>query len=170
MILSLTACVFSNDPRTRTPGKALDDQFLERVVERDIRASNAEFKGTNVHVVSFNGLVLLLGQVSSEQLREQAGTVAGAINRVRAVHNELSIGGPISYPARSNDAYITTKVKAKMAADKETPASRVKVVTENGVVYLMGMLPRAEADKAVQVASTVYGIQKIVKVFEYLDG
>jgi len=166
----LTACVFGNDPRSRTPGRALDDELLERVVERDIRASSPDFEGTNLHAVSYNGQVLLLGQVTSEQLREQATSVAQGIDRIRTVHNELTIGGPISYPARSNDAYITSKVKAKLVATKEVPGSKIKVVTENGVVYLMGKVPAREADHAVEVASTVFGIQKIVKVFEYIDG
>lgn len=168
-LVVLSACVFSNDPRTRTPGQALDDELLERTVERRIRESSPEYKGTNLHTVSYNGLILLLGQVSSDSLREQAVTVAQGIDRVRTVHNELTVGGPISYPARTNDAYITSKVKSKLVATKEVPGSKIKVVTENGVVYLMGMLPRAEADQAVEVASTVYGIQKIVKVFEYID-
>lgn len=167
---TLSACVFSNDPRTRTPGQALDDELLERTVERKIRESNADYKGSNLHTVSYNGLILLLGQVPSDSLREQAATVAQGIDRVRMVHNELTIGGPISYPARTNDAYITSKVKSKLVATREVPGSKIKVVTENGVVYLMGMLPRAQADVAVEVASTVYGIQKIVKVFEYIDG
>jgi osmotically-inducible protein OsmY len=166
----LSACVFSNDPRTRTPGQAIDDELLARTVERRIRQSSAEYKGSNLHTVSYNGQILLLGQVPSDGLREQAASVAQGIDRVRTVHNELTIGGPISYPARTNDAYITSKVKGKLVATREVPGSKIKVVTENGVVYLMGMLPRAQADQAVEVASTVYGIQKIVKVFEYIDG
>lgn len=166
----LAACVFSNDPRTRTPGQTLDDELLERTVERRIRESDQAFKGSNLHTVSYNGLILLLGQVASDALREQAATVAQGIDRVRTVHNELTVGGPISYPARTNDAYITSKVKARLVATKEVPGSKIKVVTENGVVYLMGMLPRTQADQAVEVASAVYGIQKIVKVFEYIEG
>ncbi len=165
----LSACVFSNDPRTRTPGQALDDELLERTVEKRIHDSNLDYKGSNLHTVSYNGLVLLLGQVPSEVLREQAVSVAQGLDRVRTVHNELTVGGPISYPARTNDAYITSKVKSKLVATKEVPGSKIKVVTENGVVYLMGMLPQAQADQAVEVASTVYGIQKIVKVFEYIE-
>jgi len=170
LVSLLSACVFSNDPRTRTPGQAIDDELLERAVERRIRESNQDYQDTNLYTVSYNGLILLLGQVSSEALREQAAAVAQGIDRVRTVHNELTIGGPISYPARTNDAYITSKVKSKLVTTKEIPGSKIKVVTENGVVYLMGMLPRAQADQAVEVASTVYGIQKIVKVFEYIDG
>lgn len=161
--------MFSNDPRTRTPGQAIDDELLERTVERRIRESEQGFQGSNLHTVSYNGLILLLGQVESDMLREQAAAVAQGIDRVRMVHNELSIGGPISYPARTNDAYITSKVKARLVGTKEVPGSKIKVVTENGVVYLMGMLPRVQADQAVAVASEVYGIQKIVKVFEYIE-
>ena len=88
---------------------------------------------------------------------------------MRKVHNELGVGGPISHIARSNDGWLTSKVKSKLIGAKEVPGRKVKVQTENGVVYLMGFLTRAEADAAVDVAKSVYGVQQIVRVFEYLD-
>ena len=168
--ISLAACTFSNNPRTRTPGTVIDDEVLESLVERQIRASSPDYKGSNIDVVAYNGLVLLLGQVPTETLKAQATAVSQTVQKVRQVHNELDIGGPISYPARTNDAWLSSKVKTKLVASKEVYGRRVKVVTEDGVVYLMGMLPRAEADSAVEIAKTVYGVQKIVKVFEYIDG
>ena len=83
--------------------------------------------------------------------------------------NEIEVGGPISYVARTNDTWLTGKVKTKLAADERVNANRVKVVTENGVVYLLGLLPRQQANDTVAIARSVYGVQKIVKVFEYLD-
>ena len=167
---TLTGCgTLNNDPRVRTPGTMIDDQVLETVVRRQVSRSLGGLKGSHLVVVSYNGIVLLAGQVASEAIRLQAQQAAEKVAKVRRVHNELAIGGPISYVARTNDSWITTKVKTKLLANKDSHANRVKVVTENGVVYLLGTLPRAEADSAVDVARSVYGVQKIVKVFEYMD-
>ncbi len=168
--LGLGACsTFSTDPRVRTPGTIVDDEVLERVVKRQMRKGVGGLKGNHVVVVSYNQIVLLTGQVASERIREQAGTIAAGVHSVRRVHNELAIGGPISYVSRTNDSWITTKVKSRLFASKQARANQVKVVTENGTVYLMGVLSRGDADKAVDVAKSVYGVQKIVKVFEYMD-
>ena len=114
--------------------------------------------------MSFLVLLLVAGHANGLD-QQQAEKVA----KVRKIHNELEVGGPISFVARSNDTWLTGKVKAKLLANKHTDANKLKVVTENGTVYLMGMLPRADADRAVEVTSSIYGVQKIVKVFEYLD-
>ena len=168
--LTLSSCAtFSDDPRVRTPGSMLDDEALEKVVEREIRKSDAELKKAHLVIVSYGGIVLLIGQVSTEELKNQAQTVTQGIAKVRKVHNEIGVGGPISYVARSNDGWLTTKVKGKLIAADNVPGRKVKVQTENGVVYLMGFLTRAEADAAVQAAATVFGVQQIVRVFEYLD-
>ena len=170
LILALSSCAtFSDDPRVRTPGAMFDDEVLEKVVEREIRESDAEFDSAHLVIVSYDGIVLLLGQVSAEALKTKAQTVTQGIAKVRKVHNELGVGGPISHIARSNDGWLTSKVKSKLIGAKEVPGRKVKVQTENGVVYLMGFLTRAEADAAVDVAKSVYGVQQIVRVFEYLD-
>ena len=169
LCLLLSACAtFSNDPRVRTPGTMMDDEGIEKVVEQVIREADAGFEGAHLVVVSYNRVVLLLGQVASEELKTRAGEAA-ALPRVRRVHNEIEVGGPISYIARSNDGLLTTKVKSKLIAAKDVPGRKLKVQTENGVVYLMGMVTRTEADRAVEVVKTAYGVQKIVRVFEYLD-
>ena len=112
LMLLLSACAnVSKDPGRRTPGVVIDDTFLENVVERDIRASSDEFKGSHIVVVSYNGVVLLAGQVPSEQAKIKATEVAQSLRRVKRVHNELTVGGPTSFFARSNDAWLTTKVK-----------------------------------------------------------
>ncbi len=168
--LLLTGCAaFTNDPRVRTPGTIFDDQVIESMIKREIKNSNAAFDSAHLVAVSYNGIVLLAGQVESETLKAEAQQAAERINKARRVHNELEVSGPISYVARTADSWLTTKVKTRLLASKQTEANKVKVVTENGVVYLMGLLPRAEADSAVEVARLVYGVQKIVKVFEYLE-
>jgi len=112
---------------------------------------------------------LLIGQVPSEDTKVIAGAKARGISNVRKVHNELLVSGPASYVVRTSDTLITTKVKARMVGEAAFPAGRIKVVTENGIVYLMGLVTQVEADWAVKVASNASGIQRIVKVFEYID-
>lgn len=160
---------FSSDPRIRTPGTMFDDGVIESVVKRDIRNSDPGFASAHLIVVSYNSTVLLAGQVASQALKQKAQAVAQSVAKVRQIHNELEVGGPISFIARSNDTWLTSKVKSKLLVNGRTDANKLKVVTENGTVYLMGILRRSEADSAVDVASSVYGVQKIVKVFEYLD-
>lgn len=158
----------ANDPSKRTPGVFIDDAVLEPMVKREIR-SKGEFDGSHLVVVAYNGVVLIAGQVATEALRDTAGEAAQGLRRVRKVHNELSIGGPISLVARTNDSWLTTKVKTRLIASDNAYGRKIKVLTENGVVYLMGLLTRNQADQAVDVAAKVYGVQKIIKVFEYLD-
>ena len=170
LCFALPACgTFSSDPRVRTPGAMMDDEALEKIVERQIRRSDPDFDSAHLVIVSYNGIVLLLGQVESEALKARALEVTQNIAKVRRVHNELGVGGPISYVARLNDGNLTTKVKAKLIAAKNAPGRKIKVQTENGVVYLMGIVTREEADQSVEIAKTAYGVQKIVRVFEYLD-
>ena len=170
LVIFISGCAsVSDDPRARTPGVAIDDTFLETVVEREIRKSSPEFKGSHIVIVAYNGVVLLAGQVPSESAKQKATEVAQTLRRVKRVHNELTVGGPTSFFARSNDAWLTTKVKSRLVANKEIPGTKIKVQTENGTVFLLGLVLRADADKAVTEAQKVYGVQKIVKVFEYLD-
>ena len=171
LALALTSgcAAFSDDPRTRTPGQMFDDEVLESMIKRQIQNSSQEFESAHLEVVSYNGIVLIAGQVASGDLKERAETVARDVAKVRSVHNELEIGGPISYPARTNDGRLTTKVKTRLAASSDVDANRLKVVTENGTVFLMGLTGREHAEAAVRETQSVYGVQKIVKVFEYLD-
>ncbi len=169
LVTGLTACNLSNDPGRRTPGVVIDDGVLENVVEREIRAADLGYKGSHIVIVAYNGVVLIAGQVPTALLKEKASTVTQGIRRVRKVHNELTVGGPTSIFARSNDGWLTSKVKSRLIAARETNGSKIKVQTENGVVYLMGLVSREQADAAVNVTRNVYGVQKIVKVFEYLD-
>jgi osmotically-inducible protein OsmY len=157
------------DPGSRSPPKVWQDQMLEYDAEKEIKASDPGFESAHLVVVSFNGLVLLVGEVGSEELKAKAGEVVNTFKAVRSVHNELAVSGPISMVARSNDSWLTTKVKTKLVAHGAIDSERINVTTENSVVYLMGIVPREQAGYAVDVTQTVDGVTKIVKVFEYTD-
>lgn len=120
-------------------------------------------------MTSFNGVVLIVGQTPNEELRKTAARVASEVQRVKVVHNEITVGPKLSLLARNNDALITTSAKSRLLADSNIPGRRIKVVTEAGVVYLMGLVRRSEADLAVQAVQQVGGVQRIVKLFEYID-
>ncbi|WP_281648597.1 BON domain-containing protein [Parendozoicomonas sp. Alg238-R29] len=156
------------NPGSRSFGAWIDDQSIETVTSVNIEKSNPDFKNNHVVVVSFNGYVLLTGQTATPELKAQAERVAKQTLKVRKVYNELEIAGPTTRLTRSSDSWITSKIKGRMISTSGFPSSRVKVITENGAVYLMGLVTPEEAQQAVNLARESYGVQKIVKVFEYI--
>lgn len=149
----------------RTSGTMIDDDGIERSVNRGVRERFGE--ATHVNVTSFSRSVLLTGEVPDEATRTQVEKIAQSIANVRAVTNELQIGGVSSVAARANDSLITTKIKARLVDSGKLNPVHVKVVTEAGVVYLLGLVTEAEANEAVEIARTTGGVRKVVKVFEY---
>lgn len=154
---------------TRTLGARIEDQAIERKTWLNLVRTEPALAGARLVTVSWNGQLLLAGQVASEEARDKAQAIAARTRHVLHVHNELQVGKPISRLARASDGWITTRVKARLLFGPDVPGRRVKVVTENGVVYLMGLLTREEAELAVSAARGVYGVQKIVKIFEYIE-
>jgi len=163
------ACSTVTDSGTRSVTTILDDDRIETVAVRMIKQSDPRFAKCHIVVVSHKGVVLLVGEVTDEELKQKAGAVVQTIDLVRSVHNELEIGAPTSWSTRSNDAWITTKVKSAMIAHGGIDVGAINVTTENGAVFMMGVVSHREADAAVEAASGVSGVQKIVKVFEYSD-
>ena len=158
-----------DDPTLRTPGGWLDDEVIERMASRRIDDADERLAISHVNVVSYDGIVLLTGQVEDQDLRSLAEDSIREIRKIRKIHNEIQIGGATSLLARGNDNWLQTKVKAQLLANEDVEASRIKVFVEDGVVYLIGVVPRVQADAAVGVARTVFGIQRVVKVFDYLE-
>ncbi len=156
------------DPGERTLGAAIDDQIIETKALVNIRAAHKDLDNANVDAVSYNGILLLVGQVPSENLRQLAAKTAANIKRVRRVHNELAVTGKTSLLVRSNDAWLSTKVRSKLAFSDKIESGRIKVVTENGVVYLMGIVNTQEADIAADLVRQTNGVQRVVRVFEYI--
>ena len=157
------------DPNKRTFGTMVDDQQLETIAAVNIDKASPDLKSAPIAVTSYNRVLLLTGQVKSNELRELAGRTAAQIDKVRQVHNELTVQAPIGFMGDTNDAWLTTKVKSKLLADKEVRANKIKVVTEGGTVYLMGLIPRSEAEAAAELARGTAGVQKVVLAIEYTD-
>lgn len=151
----------------RTSGTYLMDEEIEFKTSSRVREQYGE--NTRVSATSFNRRVLLTGAVPNAEVRAKVEAIALAVPNVRAVQNELNVGPVSTFTARTNDGYITTKVKARFLDDKRFNAHHAKVVTEAGTVYLMGLVKREEGDAAAEVASRTSGVSKVVKVFEYMD-
>lgn len=169
-LLSIASCatLTGSDAGARTPGAIIDDEFIERIAKSEIRRADTRLAAGNINVISFNGIVLLTGQVEDKALKAMAKRAVERIRKARKIQNEIRVGGQTSMVARANDILLTTKVKARLISDENTNADRIKVVTEDGTVFLMGMVSRNAADAAVDVTRSVFGVQQIVKVFEYL--
>ena len=150
----------------RTSGAYVEDEGIEWKGLKQI--NDALGDKIHVNVTSYNRNVLLTGEASDDTAKQKAESVVKGIENVRTVTNELVVGMASSMTARSNDSYITTKVKSRMLTENKFPANYVKVVTEGGTVFLMGMVTRKEADDAVEIARGTGGVEKVVKVFEYV--
>jgi len=159
-----------DDRGTRTFGSKIDDSLIETKVSVNIAKANPDLdNASHIVVTSFNGIVLLAGQTPRADLKQLAEQTASQVQKVKKVNNELQVTGPSSMLARSNDAWLTSKIKTEMLTDSAIPGSRIKVVTENGIVYLLGLLTKQEAAQATNLVQGVSGVQKIVKLFEYID-
>ncbi|MCX7156244.1 MAG: BON domain-containing protein [Rhodocyclales bacterium] len=151
----------------RNPETFVSDEGME------IRALNriGEKYGDKVHVnvISYNRMVLLTGEVPTDAIKADVEKIAAGVPNVKSISNELAIAGPSSYGGRSNDSYITSKVKARFVDAGKFAPNHVKVVTEAGVVFLLGLVTQAEADAAVEIARTTGGVQKVVRVLEIIS-
>lgn len=162
-----TGASIAND--RRSAGTILEDQAIELKISNAIYGDKSFPKDTHISVVSFNNVVLLLGQTPTGALREHAENIAKQTENVKRLHNEISIGDPTSYRVRNNDAWITTKVKSTLLGTEGVGATHIKVITENGIVYLMGIVTRNEGQQAAEAVQHVKGVRGIYKVFDYLD-
>jgi osmotically-inducible protein OsmY len=152
----------------RTTGAQVDDEMIE---DKTVLTLHERFKGDfHVNVTSYNGVVLLTGEVPAESARADVEQIVRSTPKVRAVQDELVVGPVTDLASRSNDTVITSKVKARFVEANKFQINYVKVVTERGVVYLMGVVRRDEGDAAGEIASTTAGVQRVVKVFEYISG
>jgi len=165
-LLALQACVVRD---RRTLGAIIDDQTIEMKAGAAIVGDANLKKMTHVNVTSMNGIVLLTGEAASPEARDQILTRLRAINGVRRITNELRITEPSAIGARSRDTLITTAVKSRLAVTRGIDPARVKVVTEDSVVYLMGLVTQREGELAAEQAATIDGVARVVKIFEFVD-
>jgi osmotically-inducible protein OsmY len=150
----------------RTSGTQLEDQAIE------LKAANRarEIVGDRGHVnaTSYNRVVLLTGEVPSDADKAAVERSVSRVDNVKSTVNELAVMGPTSMTARSNDTILSSKVKATFVDAKDLHANAFKVISERGTVYLMGRVTDREADRATELARSVSGVQRVVRVFEVI--
>ncbi|WP_036228286.1 BON domain-containing protein [Marinobacterium jannaschii] len=156
------------DKTTRTLGTYVDDQLIETMTLVNFNKATEAVKNSNISVTSFNGIVLLVGEVPNEYAKKEAEQITAQLRKVRKVHNELQISGGASSLSQTSDIWLTLKSKTQLLVDENVVGGRIKVVTDKGTVYLMGLVTPQEADDAVGVVSNISGVERIVKIFEYI--
>lgn len=166
---SMQSDTIDDDPGKRTYGQQLDDENIETKAVVNIHAADEAFDEAHIIVVSYNGYVLIAGQVQTEALKAKATAIVRKIRDVRRIYNELDISAPSSAMSRTSDTWITAKVKSWMIGSSEIEGGRVKVVTENGTVFLMGLASQAEEKRIVKMASEISGVQRVVSLLELID-
>ena len=151
----------------RTAGTMVEDEAIELKAGNRLR-DDAELKQqAHINVTSYNEIVLVTGEAPTEAMRARIIDKIKSIAKVRNVHNEIVIAAPSPLTARTTDSWLTTSVKTKLIASKELNATKVKVVTEGGVVYLLGLVTQTEGNLAAEVTSQTAGVQRVIKLFEY---
>jgi osmotically-inducible protein OsmY len=151
----------------RTSGIYIEDEGIELKASQRISSE----LGENIHanVTSFNRNVLITGEAFNAETKAKAESIVKEVENVRSITNELVVAPKSSLSSRSSDTYITSKVKSRLVTENRFPANYVKVVTEKSTVFLMGLVTKQEAADAVDIASGTSGVEKVVKVFEYMD-
>lgn len=158
------------DRGRRSVGTVMDDGAIETAIRVNLRAADPALRDAHISVTSFNHVVLIVGQVQTQDLKNLVTRVAReASSSIKTVHNELEVSSVSSFFARSNDAWLSTKLKTLMLADPTIAGLRTKVITENGVVYLMGLVTQQEAEMTVDLVSNSQGVTKVIRAFEYIN-
>jgi osmotically-inducible protein OsmY len=160
-----TAALMATD--RRTPGIYIEDETIEWKAVAQLR--DGRFSGSHVNPTSYNRRVLLTGEAPSEEMKKQVEAAVRSVLNAKEVTNEVQVAGASSLASRGNDALVTSNVKARMVNNAKVSASHVKVLTEAGVVYLMGLVTPAEGEAAAEIARTTSGVNRVVKVFEYVN-
>lgn len=156
----------------RTSKAIINDESIEINASIELNSHDDTRNECHFNVTAYNGTTLVTGEAPTEQLRNKVISIVRKISGVKLVHNELIISQPTSFATRSQDALITTKVKSSLSKVKNLPgfdATRVKVITENGSVFLLGLVHQNEGQTATEIARRVSGVKKVVKVFEYIE-
>ena len=151
----------------RTAGIYIEDENIEN--KALLRVEQANKGGVHLNVTSFNRLVLVTGEAPSEAVRADIERIVRGVENVRAVQNEMTVAQTTTTMLRGNDTVLTSKVKARFVDANKFKANHVKVVTENSVVFLMGIVKRQEAQDATEIARTTGGVHRVVRVFDYMD-
>ncbi|WP_286263144.1 division/outer membrane stress-associated lipid-binding lipoprotein [Thalassotalea atypica] len=152
----------------RTVGTQIDDQQIEIVGYARLAEHQGLKENANLQITAVNGSILLVGQTPNTYLRDEAIKILKAVNGVEQIHNQVRIGNEISVTTKSNDLWLTSKVKTALFGNDNLDATNIKVVTENAEVFLMGLVTEQEATEAVNVARNISGVNRVIKAFEYV--
>ncbi|MDP5055091.1 MAG: BON domain-containing protein [Congregibacter sp.] len=169
LLATFDSGAIEDDPGERTFAQRIADESIETKAVVNLHAADSRFDRGHLVIQSYNGYVLIAGQVPEEALREKANDVVRKIRDVRRIYNELEVAASSSAMTRASDSWIANKVKTFLLTGSDTPGLRIKVVAENGVVFLLGMVTHREADRVAQEAAKVSGVQRVVRLFEYID-
>jgi len=150
----------------RTTGTIVDDQTIELKATYALTQHKDLWKASHINVICYNNVLLLVGQTPLEAYKQEAEEAVSEIPKIRQVHNELRIAEPASLGTRSQDSWITTQIKTKLIGNKDINAGRIKVITEEGVVYLMGITTPEEEMIATNIARETSGVERVVQIFE----
>jgi len=152
----------------RSIGNQIDDQSIEVEAYNELTKNKSLNDNTNLHIISVNGSVLMIGQAPTAHLRDQATKIVNEIKGVVRIHNQIRIGNLTSVTTQTNDVWLTSKVKTALFSSDEVNGNNIKVITENAEVFLMGIVSKKEADAAVNVTRNISGVNRVFKAFEYL--
>ncbi len=161
-----TATVVS-DPRSA--GTQFDDVTAGLSVEGKLDEIAKQLDKARILSVVYNGNVLLVGQARSNEQKALAEEAVRKVKGLKQIYNQVRLGHPIGLATRSNDSWITTKIKAQLIDDDKIDSSRISVTTENGEVFLLGIVHRAEGERATDIARKISGVTQVIRLFEYMD-
>jgi osmotically-inducible protein OsmY len=166
MVAVTTGATIVSDRRTFS--KQIDDQSIEFIAYNELAKKKALSKNTNLHVVSMNGTVLIVGQAPNDYLRDLAIKTLQDVPDVVMIHNQVRISSSTAVTTQSNDVWLTSKVKSALLANNEVNAKDIKVITENSEVFLLGLVTKEEANIVVEITRNIVGVSKVFKAFEYI--
>ncbi len=167
-IVAGTASAVTSANDRRTIGSQIDDNNIE--IKASIAFSEVEHleKFAHINAISVNGIVLLVGQVPNPEMKNEAQRTIEGVAGIRKIHNQIRIGSNIGVTTQTHDSWLTSKVKAQLLTAKNISSNNIKVVTENAEVFLMGLVSEQEANQAVNITRNVSGVERVIKVFEYM--
>lgn len=145
----------------------LEDTAISNKIINKLKLYKDMWSNSHIEVTTFNHIVLLTGQTPNPEWRDIAFNIAKSTPDVDKTYNQITIEGPTSSLTRTSDSWITAKIRGEMLAEPDLKSSSIKVLTENGVVYLMGIVSKQQADIAVDIARKVSGVQRVMKIFFY---
>ena len=150
----------------RTAGTVIDDQAICIKANLALAKDKTLWKTSHISTLSYNNTLLLVGQTSSIEAKQRIAAIINPIPEVEHIYNQLTIAKPISIKQRARDSFITAQVKAKIMSNRDIGINRIKVITEDNVVYLMGKLTLDEENIATELTRNIKGVSEVVKIFE----